>query len=49
MIDAIRGMTHALAASTAPMVAFLSKEYAVYDWERVVIYTGPRIAEYGQS
>lgn len=49
MIDAIRSMTHGLAASTTPMDAFLSKEYAVYDWERVVIYTGSRIAEYGQS
>jgi hypothetical protein len=24
-------------------------EYAVYDWERIVIYTGSRITEYGQT
>ena len=49
MIEAISERTHDLAAEYTPLIAFLSREYAVYDWERIVIFTGSRIAEYGQS
>jgi hypothetical protein len=49
MIEAIKLMAHELISPTSLMAAFLSVEYTVYDWERVVVYTGSRIAEYGQS
>jgi hypothetical protein len=45
MIAVIQTMAHELVSSTGLMAAFLSVEYAVYNWKRVVIYTGLRIAE----
>jgi hypothetical protein len=49
IIDSIQDMAHEVAKQSSLTAAFLSVEYTVYDWERVVIYTGSRIAEYSQS
>ena len=49
IIGAIRDTAHDIASTHGTMASFLSVEYTVYDWERVVLYTGSRIAEYGQS
>lgn len=49
IIDSIHDMANEVAQQSSLTAAFLSVEYTVYDWERVVIYTGSRIAEYGQS
>jgi hypothetical protein len=49
IIDAVRDATLEIARAHGATASFVSMEYAVYDWERVVIYTGSRIAEYGQT
>jgi hypothetical protein len=49
MFSAIREITQEIAKERGPMASFLSREYAVYDWNRITVFTGSRIAEYGQS
>jgi hypothetical protein len=49
MYKALRAITQELVQARGKTAAFLSREYTVYDWNRITVFTGSRIAEYGQS
>jgi len=49
MIAAIKAAAMDISALRGATAAFLSREYAVYDWERITLFTGSRISEYGQA
>ncbi len=48
-IDVFRSLSKILRPGTDEIDTFLSKESAVYDWTRLGIFTGSRVAEYAQT
>jgi hypothetical protein len=48
-IDMFRSLSRSLRTSTDKIDTFLSKTSAVYDWTRLGIFTGSRVAEYAQT
>jgi hypothetical protein len=49
MYHALRDITQELVQARGKTAAFLSRGYTVYNWNRITVFTGSRIAEYGQS
>lgn len=49
MYGALKKTLHQKAKVMEAIKVFCSKEYAVYDWTRLGVFTGSRIGEYGQS
>jgi hypothetical protein len=48
-IDMFRSLSRSLQTGTDEIDTFLSKASAVYDWTRLGICTGSRVAEYAQT
>ncbi len=48
-IDMFRSLAEYLRSSPDVLATFLRREYAVYDWTRLGIFTGSRVAEYAQT
>ena len=48
-IDMFRSLSNFLRTGADEIDTFLSKESAVYDWTRLGIFTGSRVAEYAQT
>jgi hypothetical protein len=48
-IDMFRCLAASLRSSSDGLDTFLSRTYAVYDWTRLGIFTGSRVAEYPQT
>jgi hypothetical protein len=49
MFDELRAWLLLQSRSSTILATFLWREYAVYDWARLAIFTGSRISEYGQT
>lgn len=49
MFSSLRDVLRQRSQSENPLHVFCSKTYVVYDWSRLGVFTGSRIAEYGQS
>jgi hypothetical protein len=48
-IDMFKALESFVKSQSDGMDAFLAVEYAVYDWTRLGLFTGSRIAEYAQT
>jgi hypothetical protein len=48
-IDMFRALERFVKSKPDGVDAFLAKEYAVYDWCRLGLFTGSRVAEYAQT
>jgi hypothetical protein len=48
-IDMFRALESFVKSKPDELVAFLAVEYAVYDWTRLGLFTGSRVAEYAQT
>jgi hypothetical protein len=48
MIHSLKQLAKATAHTHGALPSFLSRDYSVYDWIRLGLFTGSRISEYGQ-